>query len=219
MPTVESFAIIGGDLRFAYLAGALVSEGYRVISTGLDEVAMAPCVTGCTSVSQALALADAVILPMPVSNDGVTLNAPFSHRSISVDTVLSEIGSEKILFGGAPSIAVSEKLNERELVMYDYLAREELALQNAVPTAEGAIQLTMEELPITLADARCLITGYGRIGRVLSQMLNALHAEVTVAARRPSDRAWAQAQGCRTIELERLSGKTRYDVIFNTISK
>ena len=216
MPTVESFAIIGGDLRFAYLAGALVSEGYRVISTGLDEVAMAPCVTGCTSVSQALALADAVILPMPVSNDGVTLNAPFSHRSISVDTVLSEIGSEKILFGGAPSIAVSEKLNERELVMYDYLAREELALQNAVPTAEGAIQLAMEELPVTLAGAHCLVTGYGRVARALSELLVAMRANVTVAVRKCADSALAGMHGCETV---RFSDMTLggYDVIFNAV--
>lgn len=49
----------------------------------------------------------------------------------------------------------------------DYLQREELAIANSVPTAEGAIQLAMEELPITISGARCLITGYGRVGQAL----------------------------------------------------
>ena len=32
-----------------------------------------------------------------------------------------------------------------------------------MPTAEGAIQLAMEELPITLHGARVLVIGYGRL--------------------------------------------------------
>ena len=33
---VETFAVIGGDLRAAYLAGELAADGYKVITTGLD---------------------------------------------------------------------------------------------------------------------------------------------------------------------------------------
>lgn len=43
---------------------------------------------------------------------------------------------------------------------------EELAIANSVPTAEGAIQLAMEELPITISGARLphhrLRPGWGR---------------------------------------------------------
>ena len=35
---------------------------------------------------------------------------------------------------------------------------------NAVPTAEGAVQVAMEELPFTLHSARVLILGFGRVG-------------------------------------------------------
>ena len=43
-----------------------------------------------------------------------------------------------------------------------------------MPTAEGAIQLAMEELPITLHGARVLVIGYGRLGRVLADRLAGL---------------------------------------------
>ena len=46
-----------------------------------------------------------------------------------------------------------------------------------MPTAEGAIQLAMEELPITLHGARVLVIGYGRLGRVLADRLAGLKAE------------------------------------------
>lgn len=37
---------------------------------------------------------------------------------------------------------------------------------NAVPTAEGAVQVAMEELPFTLHSARVLILGFGRVGKL-----------------------------------------------------
>lgn len=59
---VETFAVIGGDLRAAYLAGELAADGYKVITTGLDGADLPPCVTGCTNPMQAISLADCVIL-------------------------------------------------------------------------------------------------------------------------------------------------------------
>ena len=88
---------------------------------------------------------------------------------------------------------------------------------NAVPTAEGAIQLAMEELPVTIDGAKCLITGYGRVGRTLSKRLVSLGAQVTVAARKFADLAWAKSTGCETLELENLADAGDFDVIFNTV--
>lgn len=109
------------------------------------------------------------------------------------------------------------EIENRGLTISDYLHREEFAIYNAVPTAEGAIQLAMEELPVTINNSRCLITGYGRIGRILSRMLCSLGAHVTVAARRFSDLAWAASQGCVPVEIANLKDEGYFDVIFNTI--
>ena len=157
--TIESFAVIGGDVRFAYLAGALAADGFSVISAGLENTAIPPCVTGCTSAVQAISSADAIILPMPVSNDGVTLGAPFAHKQILLEGVLSALRPSQLVFGGALSEAVLQQANAHGIVLHDYLSREEMALRNAVPTAEGAVQLAMEELPVTIAGAQCLVTG------------------------------------------------------------
>ena len=60
--------------------------------------------------------------------------------------------------------------------LLDYFAREELTVANAVPTAEGAIQVAMEELPITLHGAQVLVVGFGRIGQATALRLAALGA-------------------------------------------
>ena len=100
--------------------------------------------------------------------------------------------------------------------MGDYLAREELAVLNAVPTAEGAVQLAMEELPVTLQGSPCLVTGFGRVGSALARLLKAMGARVAVAARTPAARAGAIALGCEALDMHSI-GKGGYAVIFNTV--
>lgn len=214
---IETFAVVGGDLRCAYLSGLLAADGYNVITTGFDSTDLPPCVTGCTNPSQAVALADFIILPVPVSTDGATLNAPFARSRIALEQIFNAVRPGQPVVGGAVSSSVCEEAARRGLVIHDYLEREELAVSNAVPTAEGAIQLAMEELPVTISGSRCLVTGYGRVGRALAGRLAALGARVTVAARRFSDHAWAQAQGCTAVELTHLRESGDFDVIFNTI--
>ena len=89
---------------------------------------------------------------------------------------------------------------------------------SAVPTAEGAIQIAMEELPIVLHRARVLVLGFGRVGKLIAHRFSALGARVSVAARKWSALAWAEAYG---YEPERLSGVDAflcgYDLIINTI--
>ena len=217
MRNIDTFAVIGGDLRSAYLAGLLAADGYKVITSGFDSTDLPPCVTGCTNPAQAVPLADCVILPLPVTTDGTTVNAPFSRMRIPLDQVLNGLSQDQFLVGGKISDVVRKEAECRGLIIADYLDREELAVMNAVPTAEGAIQLAMEELPVTIDGSKCLITGFGRVGRTLSKRLVSLGARVTVAARKFADLAWAKSQGCDTIEMEALAKAGDFDAIFNTV--
>jgi dipicolinate synthase subunit A len=93
-----------------------------------------------------------------------------------------------------------------------------LAVLNAVATAEGAIQLAMEETAITICRAKVLVIGFGRIGKILAHRLKGLGAHVTVAARSYADFAWIRAYGyenANTLSLEGTLG--RYDIVINTV--
>ncbi len=217
MATRETFAVVGGDLRFAYVAGALAADGYKVLTSGFDGTDLPPCVTGCTDPAQAISLSDAVILPLPVTVDGGVFNAPFSRRRITLDQVLNALNDRQFVVGGAVPDAVRREVEARGGQIRDYLEREEMAIRNAVPTAEGAIQLAMEELPITLHGANCLVTGYGRVGRALADRLLRLGAVVTVAARRCAALAEAASAGCIPLPLAELPRAGVFDVVFNTV--
>lgn len=217
MHSVETFAVIGGDLRSLYLAGSLAQDGYKVITAGLEGCDLPPCVTGCTNISQTISLADCVVLPLPVTTDGNTLNAPFSRVRIQLEEVLGALSPQHYLAAGGISTPIADELTARGVTVGDYLCREELAVLNSVPTAEGAVALAMEELPITLRNARCLVTGYGRVAKALASLLLAMGARVTVAARKCGDRAAAETMGCVAVDIAKMTTVGDFDVIFNTV--
>ena len=194
---MKSFAIIGGDLRQTTLASSLQEDGYQVVIYGFDKDMDYKCFNMAENLDYALSR-DVVVLPVPVSSDGRKINAPFSNHDIPVDDIISGVTPDSIVLGGRVSDYMMKQLEHKEVRCIDYLEREELAIKNAIPTAEGAVQIAMEETPTTIWGSKCLVIGYGRIGRTLSSMLKGLGAEVCVSARKYSDLAWIEACGCKS---------------------
>jgi len=73
--------------------------------------------------------------------------------------------------------------------------------ENAVLTAEGALSCAMQNAPFALTGERCMVIGYGRIGRALTEMLVGLRAVVTVVSRREAGRLQAMARGAYAASL------------------
>ena len=153
----------------------------------------------CRSVQDAAAGASVVILPVPYSTDGCRLNCPFSRLEVRIPQLLESLDPGQLVLAGMCTDAFLENAQERGLTVIDYMKDEELAIRNAIPTAEGAVELAMRELPVTLHGCRVLVIGYGRVGRCAAQAFSALNARVTVAARRADALAWADEAGCGTV--------------------
>jgi hypothetical protein len=107
-----------------------------------------------------------VVLPLPVVTPEGDLNAPFSGDTYKIGQVLDLLGEEQIICAGFVPAWLHQQAREHGLMLNDYFAREELAVLNAVPTAEGVLQIALEELPITVHEARVLVIGFGRTGRL-----------------------------------------------------
>ena len=161
--------------------------------------------------------ADCVILPMPLSRGQEMLNAPLAREALPVSDVIAAVEAGTLVCGGAVDQPTQEAAVRQGVRLVDYFEREELAVLNAVPTAEGAIQIAMQELPVTISGSRCLVIGNGRIGQALHVRLRGLNADVSVAARKKQDLARIAAAGGRPVriaDLEDVLGG--FDVIFNT---
>ena len=89
---------------------------------------------------------------------------------------------------------------------------------NAAITAESALGLILKELRCEITRANILILGWGRIGKCLTHQLHHLNANVTVYARKDTDRAMLSCLGYRHADRRELSRSLgRYQCIVNTI--
>lgn len=79
--------------------------------------------------------ADIVILPVPVTFDGNTINSPYAKEPMIIDDFLSEINPSALVFGGQIQPNFQKALEDNHIAYRDYLKREELSIKNAVPTA------------------------------------------------------------------------------------
>ncbi len=206
-----AISILGGDLRQVYLARLLSEDGWMVTTWGLEKGGG----DGGAPLDQALE-GDILLLPMPVCRNGM-LHLPLTDTELEAERLWARLRYDQLLLGGMTGDLSRRLMADYGLTLLDYYDREETQVANAVPTAEGALQLAMESTDRTLHDSRCLIIGYGRIGRLLADRLLALGAEVTVSARKYGDLAWIEAWGCRGVQTGALTGQLdRFDLIFNT---
>lgn len=206
-----AISILGGDLRQVYLARLLSEDGWMVTTWGLEKGGG----DGGAPLDQALE-GDILLLPMPVCRNGM-LHLPLTDTELEAERLWARLRYDQLLLGGMTGNLSRRLMADYGLTLLDYYDREETQVANAVPTAEGALQLAMESTDRTLHSSRCLIIGYGRIGRLLADRLLALGAEVTVSARKYGDLAWIEAWGCRGVQTGALTGQLdRFDLIFNT---
>ena len=219
MNTYQTFAVLGGDLRQVHVANRLAARGKTVYALLMEKnCALSPGLACGKDPARVLPACDVVILPMPMTTDERTINSPFSDKKLRVADCLARLRPDTVVLAGKVSDRMRELARAHKVPVIDYLEREELAVKNAAVAAEGALTIALEELPVTLLDAQCLVTGRGRLARALMRVLRGVGAQVTVAARRCGDLAEIEAAGCRavhTAELaEHVAGKA---VLFNTV--
>ena len=214
------FAIIGGDLRTIKLAVMLAKEQNQVYVYGLEkaeELKNIKNITQCESIKKTIQEVEIVIGPIPFSSNGKTINMPFSDKEISIREMMHVINA-KVLIAGGIAPEVYEMANDEYIEIIDIMKREELAVLNTIATAEGTIQVAIENTNKIIHGSEILILGFGRIGKVLARKLAGLSAKVTCAARKDEDLAWIQAYGHKATNINSLGENLKlYDIIINTV--
>lgn len=187
---MKKYCILGTDNRSVKLRKMYIEEG-KNISEYKD--------------------ADYIIAPIPFTRDSVNITGEI----ISCDEVINSIDN-KVLFTGAIKEEIKEKLKGKKY--FDLMEIDEIAILNAISTAEGAIYEAIKNSEITISNSNVLIMGYGRIGKVLSKMLKGLNANVYCEARSKKDLAFITAMGYNSIHIDNLNTYLpKMDYIFNTI--
>ncbi len=218
----KTVSIIGGDLRIVNLIELLAKDDFLVYTYGLEnseDLIESKNIIKCKNVDELVNSSEIIIGPVPMTNDAENLSAPFSEEKISINELLQKMaGKNKTFLAGQLSEKIINSCQENNINYIDLLKREELVVLNTIATAEGAIQITMENTQKTIHGSNVLIMGFGRVGKVLAKMLDGIGAKVSCEARKNSDIAWIKAYGYTPIHLSELESELgNYDIIINTI--
>lgn len=227
-----NFFIIGGDKRILYLAQDLKEEKNNIKLYGFDKLFDNEEIFEDDDFKMAKSLNeidknDIIISAFPMSFDGENIYAPFAKEDkiIKLDELEKILKDENhILFAGKiPDKIKKQNENKKEQTenqtgIYDFYDDEKITILSTISTAEGAIAKAIEETEISLDDANVLVLGFGRVGKMLTNKLHAMNANVYVEARKERDLAWIKALGYNSIPLTKLNENLcKMDIIFNTV--
>lgn len=211
----KKICVIGGDMRQKYAADALADAGFDVFSYGI----IPECDLQDQSFpSDRIKNSDLILLPLPFSTDGIRLSCPISKYDIRLEKLCQTFRKRQVIAGGKLTSEFEEKLKNIGCIPLDYYRSIHMNILNAIPSAEGAIAIAVQETEITLFGSVCGITGYGKIGKTLAKRLLALGAEVYVFARSEEALSWAEADGCSAYPINNIAENIgNLDIIFNTV--
>lgn len=208
--------IFGGDARQISAAGFFTENGYDTNIFGIDPEVLKTygAENKYTDVYTGF---DAVVFPLPFSTDGEHVNCPFSAEKYSAAEIFRNLSGSRIFVGMAGKYFI-KAAEEFGISLTDYYEFEDFQIKNAVPTAEGAIEIFLNRKDVTLYGSECIVTGCGKVGKSLAVRLSRLGANVIVAARSNKDLSWAETAGMKGVKIKELikSGTTA-DCIFNTV--
>jgi dipicolinate synthase subunit A len=212
-------AVIGGDDRELYMIPELQKLGAYIVGVGFENAAPIEGLTLVSSPHEAVGQADAVIFPMYGTDDRGFVKAKYSKSPIILNKeVLQAIPVHVPLFIGwaRPPLKTAADMMGIKIIETAFL--DQVAILNSIPSAEGAIQMAMENSPITIHGSESFVLGLGRCGWTLARTLKGMGAQVTGVARKPADLARAEEMGLKPVHFSDLEEKIeRAELVFNTV--
>jgi dipicolinate synthase subunit A len=189
--------VLGGDRRMLeHIAGAIADGAVARHHGCVPEAAALNEAVACATLAEALAGAHIVSCPIPGVGVDAALYAPHAPAPILLKPdLLRLLAPGAVVFSGPMPEAMEGWAREAGVKALDYSEDDPLSILHAIPTAEGAIKVAVENTPETICGMRTLCIAYGRVGVSVAAAFHAMNARVTVAARNPVQLARAESLG------------------------
>ena len=216
-----NFSVIGGDLRLSNLARILANDKNEINVFGMEkskDIFYDDRIKKCRSIDEALEKSNTIITSIPFLKNEKEIYATFSDNTIKFNDLIEKKHKNKTFIAGSISNQAKEKLEESYGKVIDIMKEEELVVLNTIATAEGAVDVAIQNTDIIIHGSKVLILGFGRVAKEVANKFHGLSAKVTCAARKKTDLAWAKALGYEAVSIYNLREDLKqYDIIINTI--
>ncbi|HEX7065340.1 MAG TPA: dipicolinic acid synthetase subunit A [Bacillales bacterium] len=220
MLTGLSVAVIGGDARQLEVVKKLSEWDANLFLIGFDQLDHG--FTGATKVDLDEAHfeeMDAVLLPVSGTNLKGEVETVFSNGNIVLTAQhLKRTPKHCTVYSGITNTYLDGCVKDADRRLVKLLERNDVAIYNSIPTAEGTIMMVIQNTDMTIHDADVMVLGFGRTGITVARMMAALGARVKVGARRSEHLARISEMGLKSFYIENLEQEVSdTDICINTI--
>jgi dipicolinate synthase subunit A len=220
MLTGISVAFMGGDARqleviqkFTELDAVVYLIGFNNLGRPLSGV------TNTLLNTDLLMQVDAFVLPPVGTDDMGRVESIFSQDElILADEHIGSLPKHAKVYTGLAQGYLKRLCEAHSISLVELFDRDDVAIYNSIPTAEGALMLAIQNTDITIHGSICMVLGFGRTGFTMAKTLQGLGAAVKVGVRRPEHYARAWEMGFQPFYTRYLYPEVaNIDLLFNTI--
>jgi dipicolinate synthase subunit A len=167
----------------------------------------------------ALSDVDALILPPVGTDDQGRVESIFSAEKLQLtEAHIACLPPHAKVYTGMAKAYLKQLCAKANIVLVELFDRNDVAIYNSIPTAEGALMLAIQNTDITIHNSKSLVLGMGRTGTTMARTLKALGANVKVGVYKEEQFARAYEMGFGPFYTQDLSSQVSdVDLIFNTI--
>ncbi|KDE49580.1 MULTISPECIES: dipicolinic acid synthetase subunit A [Geobacillus] len=220
MLTGMHIAIIGGDARQLEVIRKLVELDAKLSLVGFDQ--LAHHFTGAMKLPIGevdFADLDAIILPVHGTTLDGNVNSVFAHEPIPfTEEMVQKTAQQCTIYSGISNAYLDELVKKTGRKHVQLFERDDVAIYNSIPTAEGTVMMVIQHTDFTIHGSRVAVLGLGRVGMTVARTFAALGAKVKVGARRSEHLARITEMGLVPFHLNDLEKEVRdIDVCINTV--
>lgn len=220
MLTGANIVLLGGDARQLEVIRKLTELDATVIAVGFD--GLNTPLDGAVAADLDVRLfdnADALILPAVGTDDNGAVTAVFSDKELVLgDDHVSRLPKHCKVYAGMAKPYLRQLCARHGIGLVELFERDDVAIYNSIPTAEGALMMAIQHTDITIHGSTAMVLGMGRTGLTLARTLQGVGAKVKVGVRRDEQFARAFEMGFEPLYIKDLAAHAaNLDLLFNTI--
>ncbi|WP_096189073.1 dipicolinic acid synthetase subunit A [Evansella halocellulosilytica] len=220
MLTDMHIVIVGGDARQLEVIRKLSEQDAKITLIGFDQLD-----DGFAGANKHTFLSvdpksvHAIVLPVSGANQEGEIESIFTGEKLMLNEKwVNETPEETVIYSGIANHYLKKLSEQSGHTLVELFDRDDVAIYNSVPTAEGTVMMVIQHTDMTIHDSNVLVTGFGRVGTTVARTFQNLGAHVSVAANEPELQARAFEMGFTSFGLEKLKGHVQdMDVVINTI--
>lgn len=152
-------------------------------------------------------------------DDEGRVSALFSEGPLRItEEHIAAMPDHGVIYTGMAKPYLRSLCDQYHIKLVEILERDDVAIYNSIPTAEGALMMAIQNTDFTIHGSTSMVLGMGRTGFTMARSLQGLGAKVMMGVRRSEHYARAEEMGWKPFLIRDLGAHVpAVDLLFNTI--